>query len=265
MGPVINTTVGAKMSDRSQRLTRRQQRLADKSNSKEYHRVNTHRQLHFELKDIRPKTHNQELAFDAYQNGDHLFLLGCAGTGKTFLSLFLALSEIESGRSPRNKIMIIRSPQPAKQIGFLPGDKKEKTSEYETPYRDICAELYHRDDAYDILKTKGIIEFQPTSFLRGTNIPNAIVIFDELQNGTFAEIRTVLTRVADQSRIIMIGDTKQDDLTSKRYNEESGIHCTLKVFANMDENITRVDFDVRDVLRSGFVKSFIIAENKTKF
>ena len=240
-----------------QRLTKRQQRLSEKGLIK----FPSIQQLHFELKHIQPITDNQVITFNAFDQGDNLFLHGCAGTGKTFISIYLALKEIENGRSRRRKLIIIRTAQSSKDIGFLPGTEKQKLEVYEAPYKAICAELYHRDDAYDILKTKGIIEFHSTSYLRGTTINDAIILVDEVQNQRYVELRTVLTRTGDHSRIILCGDTKQDDLTSERFKEASGLKDMMKVF-NFMGSMTTVQFEIDDIVRSGFVRDFIIAENK---
>ena len=240
-----------------QRLTKRQQRLSEKGLIK----FPSIQQLHFELKHIQPITDNQVITFNAFDQGDNLFLHGCAGTGKTFISIYLALKEIQNGRSRRRKLIIIRTAQSSKDIGFLPGTEKQKLEVYEAPYKAICAELYHRDDAYDILKQKGIIEFHSTSYLRGTTINDAIILVDEVQNQRYVELRTVLTRTGDHSRIILCGDTKQDDLTSDRYKEASGLKDMMKVF-NFMGSMTTVQFEIDDIVRSGFVRDFIIAENQ---
>jgi phosphate starvation-inducible protein PhoH len=218
-------------------------------------------QLNFELKHIQPITDNQVITFNSYDKGDNLFLHGCAGTGKTFISMYLALKEIENGRSRRRKLVIIRTAQSSKDIGFLPGNEKQKLEVYEAPYKAICAELYHRDDAYDILKHKGVIEFHSTSFLRGTTIDDAIIMVDEVQNCRYVELRTVLTRTGDKSRVVLCGDTKQDDLTSERFKETSGLRDMMKVFERMGVMST-VQFEIDDIVRSGFVRDFIIAENE---
>lgn len=246
------------MSEKAQRLTKRQQRLTEKGTMKQQQSLY---KLHFELKYIQPITDNQVRTFQAYDRGDNLFLHGCAGTGKTFVSIYLALKEIEAGRTRRKKLVIIRSAQSSKDIGFLPGDEKRKLEVYEAPYRAICAELYHRDDAYEILKQKGIVEFHSTSFLRGTTIDDAIIVIDECQNTRYTELRTVLTRTGDHSRVILCGDTKQDDLTSERYKEASGLSDMMRVFNRMGD-MTSIQFEIDDIVRSGFVRDFIIAENQ---
>jgi len=248
------------MSRNAQRLTRRQQRLAEKGEIK-IAKIPTVRQLNLELNHIQPITDNQVRTFLSYEKGTNLFLHGCAGTGKTFISMYLALKEIENGRTRRHKLVIIRTAQSSKDIGFLPGDEKRKLEVYEAPYKAICAELYHRDDAYEILKQKGLIEFHSTSFLRGTTIDDAIILVDEVQNQRYVELRTVLTRTGDHSRVILCGDTKQDDLTSDRYKETSGLGDMMKVFGRMGQ-MTTIQFEIDDIVRSGFVRDFIIAENE---
>jgi phosphate starvation-inducible PhoH-like protein len=249
------------MSRNAQRLTKRQQRLAEKGETKTITKFPTIRQLNLELKHIQPITDNQVRTFLSYDKGNNLFLHGCAGTGKTFISIYLALKELEDGRSRRRKLVIIRTAQSSKDIGFLPGDEKRKLEVYEAPYKAICAELYHRDDAYEILKQKGLIEFHSTSFLRGTTIDDAIILVDEVQNQRYIELRTVLTRTGDHSRVILCGDTKQDDLTSERYKESSGLVDMMRVFSRMGDMYT-IQFEIDDIVRSGFVRDFIIAENE---
>ena len=245
------------MSERAHRLTKRQQRLHEKGLQK----IPTLKQQHFQLKDIMPITDNQVHTFNAYNKGDNLFLHGCAGTGKTFISMYLALKEILNGRTKRNKLVIIRTAQSSKDIGFLPGDEKRKLEVYEAAYKAICAELFNRGDAYDILKQKGIVEFHSTSFLRGTTIDDAVILIDECQNQRYVELRTVLTRTGDRSRVVLCGDTKQDDLTSDRYKESSGLVDMMKVF-NFMGCMSAVEFGIDDIVRSGFVRDFIIAENQ---
>ncbi len=249
------------MVAKTQRLTKRQQRLAEKGNEKQLMKFPTMGQLHLNIRDIGPITDNQIETFKAYNRGDNLFLHGCAGTGKTFISMYLALKEIADKSSLRRKLVLIRTAQSSKDIGFLPGDEKRKLEVYEAAYRAICSELYQRDDAYDILKQKGIIEFHSTSFLRGTTIDDAVIIIDEAQNCRYQEIRTVLTRTGDHSRIVICGDTKQDDLTSERFKETSGLSNVMQVFKRMD-NMSTVEFEIDDIVRSGFVRDFIIAENE---
>jgi predicted ribonuclease YlaK len=214
------------------------------------------------LCEIKPKTENQQSTFTEYDNEKHLLLHGSPGTGKTFLSLYLALFDIfEYNDNTKQKVVVVRSAQPSKDIGFLPGKESEKMAHYEAPYQSICSELFHRGDAYDILKQKGLLEFQSTSFLRGITIDNAVIILDEAQNLSYMELKTVMTRVGDNSRIIVCGDMLQDDLTSYRYNQESGLSRIIKIFDKM-KCMSKVEFGIDDIVRSGFVKDFIIAEHE---
>lgn len=251
------------MTARIQRMTKRQQRLSEKGKEKQDHilKFPTLTQLHLQLSEVGPITDNQALTFQSYDRGDNLFLHGCAGTGKTFISMYLALKEIQEKRSKRRKLIIIRTAQSSKDIGFLPGTEKQKLEVYEAAYRAICAELFHRDDAYEILKQKGIIEFHSTSYLRGTTIEDAVILVDEVQNQRYVELRTVLTRTGDHSRVILCGDTKQDDLTSDRFKESSGLRDMMRVFEYMG-SMSTVEFGIEDIVRSGFVRDFIIAENQ---
>jgi phosphate starvation-inducible protein PhoH and related proteins len=244
----------------TQRLTRKQKRLSERAENVNYKGPSIKPQ-NFNLKQISPITENQVKTFKAYASGNNLFLHGCAGTGKTFISLYLALQEVLSETTDMNRVVIIRNAQSSKDIGFLPGNEKQKLEVYESAYRAICSELFHRDDAYDIFKQKKIIEFHSTSFLRGSTIDNAIIIVDEVQNQRYSEIRTVLTRTGEGSRVILCGDTKQDDLTSERYKEASGLRDIMHVFDRMG-SIQTVQFGIDDIVRSGFVRDFIVAENE---
>jgi len=235
----------------STKLSKRQRKLADKQQIK----------FNLELRSTQPITDNQAKTFRYYNDGYHLSLLGCAGTGKTYISLYLAVKEVLEGKTGKRKVVIIRTPQSSKEIGFLPGTEKQKLEVYEAPYKAIFNELFGRGDAYEILKQKGILEFSGTSFLRGTTIDDSVVVVDEVQNQKYQEIRTVLTRLGERSRIIICGDTKQDDLTSERYHENSGIHDMLRVFDELD-SVKQVEFVEDDIVRGEFVRDFIIAENR---
>lgn len=244
------------MADKSQRLTKRQQRLSEKKTPSLY-------SLHMDLKEIQPITENQKLAFNYYNKENHMFLLGCAGTGKTYISVYLALKEIIDKRSSINRLIIVRTAQPTKNIGFLKGDTQQKIEVYEAPYRTIINDLFGRDDAYDILKLKKIIDFQPTSFLRGVTFDNAVILLDEVQSMSQIEWITVLTRVGNDSRVMICGDTKQDDLTSERFNEKTGIYSLIDVFSGM-QSTKLIEFVEDDIVRSGFVKELIISMNRHK-
>jgi predicted ribonuclease YlaK len=213
------------------------------------------------LKTFEPLTDNQRLFFDAYKRGDYFIALhGVAGTGKTFCALYKALEEVLDKNNPFKKVIIVRSAVQSREIGHLPGDVSEKMEIYQQPYRQICETLFGRKDAWDRLEEQNFVEFISTSFIRGMSFDDAIIIVDEMQNMTFEEIDTVMTRVGYRSKIIWCGDYRQTDLNKKK-NDVSGI---LKFFdiAHHMKAFTKFEFDVDDIVRSSLVKDYIIAKLK---
>lgn len=212
--------------------------------------------LNFELRTITPKTDNQEKVFDCYNEGKNLVLYGSAGSGKSFLSLYLGLKEmLDEGTF--NKIIILRSAVASRDLGFLPGSEKEKISVYEAPYRSIINDLFGRDDAYEILKQKDIIEFESTSFLRGLTYSNCLIFVDEMENMAFHELNTIFTRIGEGTKIIFAGDIKQCDLNERK--ETSGMKDFLNIMKKLDE-FGLVEFTMDDCVRSGLVKNYLIAK-----
>lgn len=210
-----------------------------------------------QLKHIKPLTNNQVKTFDSYAKDKNLMLHGTAGTGKTFILLYLALNEILSEYSTFNKVIIIRSVVPSRDMGFLPGSAATKAAVYEAPYYGICSELFGRGDAYDILKNKGLIEFQTTSFVRGITFNNAIVIVDELQNLSFHENDSIITRVGENCKILFCGDFRQTDLDKD--SEKSGILKFMRILKQI-KSFDSVEFNKHDIVRSELVKQYIIAK-----
>jgi phosphate starvation-inducible protein PhoH len=242
-----------------QRLTKKQKRL-QRQQGDDF--ALEQRQQSFTMSgEIRPMTDNQRIAFEHWDDGYSLMLHGIAGTGKTFLGLYFALKEVVKPNSQYNKVYIVRSTVSTRDQGFLPGSLKEKAKVFESPYVPICTKLYGRGDAYEILKGKGYVEFITTSYLRGETFDNCILLVDEVQNMGDGELHTVMTRVGENCRIIFCGDVKQDDLTSERKKELSGLRDFMKILHRMKE-FEFVDFQVEDIVRSALVRSYIIERNK---
>ncbi len=188
------------------RLTKRQKRILRQNGEQDLlNNKPSFNSPNFNLKRVHPLTDNQKKTFDAFHSGKHLMLHGMAGTGKTFLSMYLAIKDLIGGTSEQEKIYVIRSVVPTRDMGFLPGSQKEKMKVYEAPYYAICSELFERGDAYDILKQKNAIEFMSTSFVRGTTLNNCYVIVDEINNMTFHELDSVITRIGKNCRVIFCG------------------------------------------------------------
>jgi phosphate starvation-inducible protein PhoH len=210
-----------------------------------------------DIRAIRPITDHQRDLFVQYGQGDNVLAIGSAGTGKTFLSLYLALQDVLNPINTLKQVIIVRSAVSTRDLGFLPGSEAEKISVYETPYRDIVNDLVGYNAAYDQMKDAGIIKFMPTSFVRGLTWDDAIIIIDECQNLTFHEIHSVITRAGDGSRIIFAGDIGQNDLITKK-NDQSGFTQFINIARSMKE-FSEVMFTSDDIVRSAFVKSWIMA------
>lgn len=215
----------------------------------------------FSPKTINPLTDAQADAFHSFFQEKNLLLHGVAGTGKTYISLYLALRDVLNPMTNYDKVVILRSIVASRDIGFLPGTLQEKTAVYEDPYKMICRNLYGKPDAYEILKENGFIEFYTTSFLRGITLDRTIVIIDEMQNLSYQELSTVITRMGENSRVIFCGDYQQSDLERER--EKQGIIHFMKILKSMNE-FDFIEFNYHDIVRSDLVKKFIIAESEYK-
>jgi predicted ribonuclease YlaK len=202
-------------------------------------------------------TDNQQITFDEYAKDKSLLLHGVAGTGKTFLGMLLGLEEVLDPSIVYSQLCIVRSVVPTRDIGFLKGTDEEKIAIYELPYRAICKELFSSETAYDALKQQGNVQFTSTSFIRGLTFDNAIILVDEMQNLTFHELDSIITRPGKNSKVILCGDYTQTDLA--KHNDKEGIKTFMKILNRMNEFST-VEFEVDDIVRSDFVKSYIIAK-----
>jgi phosphate starvation-inducible protein PhoH len=230
----------------------------NRRNSKQQNQQNFEEHNHFQLRHIKPLTVNQQRVWDAYSNGSNLMLHGYAGTGKTFLSSYLALKEVLSDDIYK-RVVIIRSVVPTRDMGFLPGTDKQKAEVYEQPYQEICDDLFGRGDGWRILKLKRMVEFTTTSFLRGTTFNDSIIIVDECNNMTFQEVDTVMTRIGNNSKIIFCGDYRQTDL--HKPHDRTGIKELMDITRRMS-SFEHVEFGIEDIVRSGVVKEYIIQKTE---
>jgi phosphate starvation-inducible PhoH-like protein len=216
-----------------------------------------------QMKDISPLTPAQEKVFEEYANDKNLFLYGAAGTGKTFVSLYLALKDVLNERTPYEKVYMVRSLVSTREIGFLPGDHEDKSSLYQIPYKNMVKYMFEMpDDAsfemlYGNLKNQGTVSFWSTSFIRGTTLDNCIIIVDESQNLNFHELDSIITRVGQDTKIIFCGDVQQTDLV--KTNEKNGVLNFMSILNTMDE-FSMVEFGIEDIVRSGLIKSYLISK-----
>lgn len=205
----------------------------------------------FNLTHLRPLTENQAIVLGSNRNQ---VLMGYAGTGKTMLASYLAYKAVFEDKE-FDKIVYMRSAVPTRNLGFLPGTDKEKIEVYEAPYVDTATKLLGRGDAYNIMKAKGIVHFTSTSFVRGINLNNTILIVDECQNMTYHELDSIITRLEENCRVYFCGDMRQADLHS------NGIIDFFKVLKAMDE-FDFTDFQKEDIVRSVLVKNYIVKKDE---
>jgi phosphate starvation-inducible protein PhoH len=236
------------------RLTKREKRIA-RQNGDEQAGLSFKTQ-NFILKDVNPLTENQRIAFEAFDAGKHLMLHGMAGTGKTYIALYKTIDALLQNIGVQKKIYIVRSVVPTRDMGFLPGNQVEKMKVYEAPYYSICTELFGRSDAYEVLKQKNAIEFISTSFIRGVTLNDCYVIVDEMNNMTFHELDSVITRIGKGCRILFCGDFRQSDLTKDQ--EKNGLKNFMRVIDRLNDFV-HIDFLEQDIVRSKLVKEYIIA------
>jgi phosphate starvation-inducible PhoH-like protein len=245
--------------EEKRRNLKRQRKLEKKAKRLE---TQQHRDK-FALSPITPLTENQQKTFDTFRRGKHLMLHGYAGTGKTFISIFLALENIFSEKGSKyKKIVVVRSVVPSRDMGYLPGSINEKIRAYEEPYEEICDSLFGESHTgYRILKDRGLFEFTTTSYLRGVTFSDSIVIVDEMQNMTFQELDTVMTRIGENCRIIFCGDFRQTDLTKDA--DKVGLHKFMDIL-NKLKGFEYIEFGRDDIVRSSIVKDYIIARTEAE-
>ena len=220
------------------------------------------------MTEVKPLTENQKVAFAQYGEGKNLLLHGAAGTGKTFITLYLALKEVLDENTPYDKIYIVRSLVPTREIGFLPGDHEDKSALYQIPYKNMVRYMFSMPDdnsfemLYDNLRAQETISFWSTSFIRGVTLDNAIVLVDEFSNLNFHELDSMITRIGEDSKVMFCGDITQSDLT--RENDKSGINDFIRILEEMKE-FACIEFDINDIVRSGLVKSYLLSKYNLGF
>ena len=218
-----------------------------------------------DLTKVEPVTDNQKIVFNSYKKGENQFLYGCAGTGKTFISLYLAMQEVLRQDTPYDRVVMVRSLIPTREIGFLPGDEEDKAALYQVPYSNMVQFMFKQPNEqafsmlYDRIKSQGSFYFLSTSFLRGLTFDNSIIIVDECQNLNFHELDTIVTRVGQDSKIMFCGDFMQTDLS--KVNDRNGLHDFLRILEEMEE-FNCLEFNIGDIVRSGFVRNYLIQKTK---
>jgi len=220
------------------------------------------------LIDIDPLTDNQKRLFDSYSDDKHIVAYGCAGTGKTFITLYNALADVLSENTPYEKIYLVRSLVSTREIGFLPGTYEDKSDIYQIPYKNMVKYMFQMptdsdfEMLYGNLKAQETIKFWSTSFLRGTTLDNAIVIVDEFQNLNFHELDSIITRVGENTKICFCGDATQSDL--QKTNERNGIIDFMRILRAMP-SFDVIEFGIDDIVRSGLVKEYLVAKMDAGF
>jgi len=206
---------------------------------------------------LEPLTEAQSFVFESWKDGFNLVLSGSAGTGKTFISIYLALLDVLNKELPQDKLVIVRSAVPTRDMGFLPGTLEEKEDAYKIPYNAILSDLFEDKDAWKKLETAKNIEFLTTSFIRGVTLNNCIVLIDESQNLNYHELCSVITRLGNNTRIILCGDYYQTDFTKNV--DMLGLAKFTAILENM-KHFEHITFKWKDIVRSSLVRDFIMTK-----
>ena len=220
----------------------------------------SHNSLQVRLDDLleySPITKNQELTYDAWENDYNLVLTGSAGTGKTFMGMYLGLEQVLDADTEQNRLVIIRSMVPTRELGFLPGTKEEKEDVFTSPYKAIANELFGDTTSWGRAVTSKKIQFESTSFIRGLTLDYAVILVDEMQNLSFHELDSVITRVGKGSKIIFAGDYLQSDFKYK--DEKDGIIKFLTIVEQL-KKFEIINFGWEDIVRSDFVRDYIMTK-----
>ena len=209
------------------------------------------------LLSYEPITKNQKIAYDAWDEGDNLVLCGSAGTGKTFIGMYLGLESVLDKSWEQNKLVIVRSVVPTREMGYLPGSIEEKVDAYTAPYRAITNELFNDRHAFDMLESQGQLTFMSTSFIRGLTLDDCVLLIDEMQNLTFHELDSIITRVGRNTKVIFSGDYYQSDLTKE--SDKNGVLHFMNIMEQL-KDFSVIEFNWTDIVRSGFVRDYIMTK-----
>lgn len=204
-------------------------------------------------KPIRGRSANQQQLVDAFEKKDMIFAVGPAGTGKTYLSIALAVKALKE-KSAKKIILSRPAVEAGEKLGFLPGDMKEKIDPYLQPLYDSLEDMIPANRLQDLLD-KDIIQIAPLAFMRGRTLNDAVVILDEAQNTTTAQIRMFLTRMGWNSKMIITGDMTQIDLP---HNQKSGLKEALEILSGIDD-IAVINLTQKDIVRHKLVTSIVNA------
>lgn len=220
------------------------------------------RPKHLRLEDmikIKALSSAQQRVFDEWKLGKNLILGGSAGTGKTFISLHIALSEVLDKSTPYENVIVCRSAVPVRDMGFLPGTAEEKELVYTSPYKGITSDIFGKSSSWVDLEQSGKIKFLTTSYLRGLTLDNSIIIVDEMQNCNEHELDSIITRCGQDTRIIFAGDYYQSDFKTNK--DKTGILHFLNILTRMSQ-FSAVQFTWEDIVRSSLVKDYIMIKEK---
>lgn len=205
---------------------------------------------------IRAKTENQQLLVKAYTKQDLMFVVGPAGTGKTYTAIALAVKALKN-KEVRRLILSRPAVEAGEKLGFLPGDMKEKIDPYLRPLYDALEEMIQPARLKEMLED-GIIQIAPLAFMRGRTLSDAVVILDEAQNTTSAQIKMFLTRMGFNTKMIVTGDRTQIDLPLA---QRSGLEEAMRILKGL-RGIAFVEMDKKDIVRNPLVTRIVDAYEK---
>lgn len=205
---------------------------------------------------IKARTMNQRKMLEASKQNDILFAIGPAGTGKTYTAVALAVVALKE-REIRRIILTRPAVEAGENLGFLPGDLKEKIDPYLRPLYDALEDMIPSDKLKSMIESR-TVEIAPLAFMRGRTLDNCYVILDEAQNSTDLQLKMFLTRMGPNAKLIITGDLTQVDLPKKQM---SGLFRAMKILRNI-EGISIVELDTQDVVRHKLVKEIIKAYDK---